>query len=39
MAAKIGQADHLLELLEQKLKNLSPEAAREPLHVAMDHAA
>ena len=39
MAAKIGKADHLLELLEQKLKNLSPDTAREPLHIAMDHAA
>ena len=39
MAAKVGQVDHLLELLEQKLKNLSPDTAREPLHVAMDHAA
>ena len=38
MAAKIGQGDHLLELLEQKLKNLSATDAREPLRVAMDHA-
>jgi hypothetical protein len=30
---------HLLELLEQKLKNLTADAAQEPLHVAMDHAA
>jgi DNA-binding transcriptional regulator YiaG len=39
MAAKIGQGDRLLELLEQKLRNLSAADAREPLHVAMDHAA
>lgn len=34
----VGQADHLLKLLEHKLKNLSGDAAREPLHVAMDDA-
>jgi hypothetical protein len=39
MAAKTGQADPLLELLEQNLKNLSAADAREPLHVPMDHAA
>jgi hypothetical protein len=39
MAAKVGQGDRLLELLEQKLKNLSPDAAREPLHVSLDKAA
>lgn len=38
MAAKVGQADRLLELLEQ-LKNLSPEASREPLHVSLEDAA
>jgi len=39
MAAKIGQGDRLLELLEEKLKNLSPEASREPLLVSLDKAA
>ena len=39
MAAKVGQVDHLLELQEQKLKNLATDAAGEALLVAMDHAA
>lgn len=39
MAAKVGQGDRLLELLEDKLKNLSVEGSREPLHVTLDRAA
>jgi DNA-binding transcriptional regulator YiaG len=39
MAARIGLADRLLDLLEMELKNLSPEAAREPLRITMDEAA
>ena len=39
MAAKLGQADRLLELLEQKLRDLSTEASRQPLHISLTPAA
>jgi DNA-binding transcriptional regulator YiaG len=39
MAAKIGQGDRLLELLDDKLKGLSSETAREPLRVSLKKAA
>lgn len=39
MAARSGQGDRLLSLLEQDLKNLSAETAREPLRIEIDRAA
>jgi len=39
MAAKVGLADRLLNLLEKDLKNLTPERAQEPLRIPRDQAA
>ncbi len=39
MAARVGLADHLLDLIDQKLKNLSSEGASVPLRITMDEAA
>jgi len=39
MAARIGQAARLLELLEKDLKDLSLEGAHDPIRIRMDEAA
>jgi len=39
MAARAGLADRLLDLIENELKDLSSDAAREPLRITMDEAA
>ena len=39
MAAKVGLADRLLNLLEKDLKNLTPDRAQEPLRIPRDEAA
>jgi hypothetical protein len=39
MAARIGQAARLLELLEKDLKDLSLEGAHDPIRIPMDEAA
>ena len=39
MAARVGLADRLLDLLERDLKDLSSDRAREPLRITMDEAA
>lgn len=39
MAARVGLADRLLDLLDKELKDLSSDGAREPLRITMDEAA
>lgn len=39
MAARVGLADRLLDLLERELKDLSSDGASEPLRITMDEAA
>lgn len=39
MAARVGLADRLLDLLERELKDLSSDGSREPLRIPMDEAA
>ena len=39
MAARAGLADRLLDLIENELKDLSSDAAHEPLRITMDEAA
>ncbi|MBM4398018.1 MAG: hypothetical protein FJ087_20315 [Deltaproteobacteria bacterium] len=39
MAARVGLADRLLDLLEKDLKGLSSDAARQPIEIALDKAA
>ncbi len=39
MAARVGLADRLLDLLEKDLKNLAQDKAQEPLRIRLDKAA
>ena len=39
MAARLGLTDRLLDLLENELKDLSPDAARQPLRIELEKAA
>jgi len=39
MAARVGLADRLLDLLEKDLKNLAKDKAQEPLRIRIDEAA